>query len=178
MEDARIRLHKCVRQCVHMHTKLYLTNYWADFIPTLYVSTVGKFSSVQLKMASMRSRMPICAPSHPSGVYSASPLRWYRCLSGWRWPCPGLSLSAIAHCLFVHLFLAGGLHCGVVADDLSVGSSWVAWAPLTCPGEGPLQWWLCLPVCQPVHCPLLLHAQGSTSKWPCSVWSAGVDLTI
>ena len=47
------------------------------------------FSSLQFKMVSRRLENPTCAPPHLSEVSPMLPLKWFQCLSDWRWPsCP------------------------------------------------------------------------------------------
>ena len=44
-----------------------------------------KLTNIFVQMVSMSSEMPICAPPHLSEVSPTLPLKWFPCLSDWRW---------------------------------------------------------------------------------------------
>ena len=80
----------------------------------LQVLVYPQFSSVQLKMVSMRSEKPICAPPRLSEVSPTLPLKRFQCSSDWRWPSLVLSRKIVWRFLFPRLSLPGDRWCGVL----------------------------------------------------------------
>ena len=134
----------------------------ALFGDALYTCDVTKthFSSVQFKMVSMRSEMPICAPPRLSEVSPTLPLKRFQCLSDWRWPSLVLSRKIVLRLLFPHLSPPDDRWCDALGFVLAGSVS--SFSILQIFREASqLRGLLCPPVYLLDHFPLLQHVQGN-----------------